>query len=239
MSERTIRIVAFLKRDICTFIPGHAMRKAYKERLSLATLPDTDNDIHCEGAVFGELLSPAAAQKGNFLPLMLDAREINRKEIRRQFLDWRDDSVVQLQKCGLHALGEFSIELSDSLAELGLVREVFASVASEVVIDRFDASVRNTILLQSKLVEDNLNALIARINGHGNSTVTLVDERPDAQLSKLSRVKFKSSNKDEIIRVLQELVLGKHGIVDRLNVQITELCREQLESIRRADKNSI
>jgi len=221
---------AFLTRDVRTFLPNN-------QDSALTGQQDTDDEDYQDEAdrVPGDGAHLRPETLIDVLPPLIDGRLLHKTYFRRKLLDWRDESIQQIHQGSEQLFNTFMDYVGKSLSGVNIFRIVIAENTDEMIIDEFDREVRGGIQDRIKLIEVQLNEIYTAMHGYQRIPISLIDEKPDPQLDKLARIKFRPSNKEEIRRAICHVVLGEHGIADKLSKQIMSICKQDLESLRRAD----
>lgn len=208
MKEFFDRLKAFLSRDIRSFFSSSAESKP----VLMAPIVLPDEPITQSISDEPLPISP--------LPLLLNPTALDRVAFRREILDWRDNSIIQLGVAAKAVLKEFSAHVVTLLDDVPLWRRALPKAANEVLTGDFDTRVRLSIQNISKKHDQQLDEILSRWEPYKISRSRLIDEWPDSQLSYIATFGFKPSNRKDILDAISFLVLGPHGIADKFYQQI-------------------
>jgi len=145
---------------------------------------------------------------------------------RREILDWRDETIIQLSAIGMGALNDFSLHVQGLLKEVSIWRLLWSKPANEVLREDFDNQVRLVILNEMRKAEQRLAKLLIRQVGNNQKHPSVIDYGPDSQLDCIVKLNFKPTSQDDILSGLRSLVLTDQGIVPMFQNQVTNIADE-------------
>jgi hypothetical protein len=227
MKELIHTLIAFLKRDLRSFFSSRSDGGQPSLPHVASQGEQTAQSTVSALAATSEVTS-AAPEPGPLapLPLLLNPAALERLAFRREILDWRDDSILQLSHTADAVLKEFSAHVVRLLRDVPVWRRVFPDTANEILMNDFDSMVRVSIHGEAIRSEKKLKEIVARWENSDTSGLRLIDEWPDSQLRCVANIGFKPSNEAAILKTISHLVLGGHGLADNFHRQAIQISND-------------
>lgn len=221
MKENFGRLKAFLKRDIRSFFNS----SAESEQPLIPPIVSQEEAITQSASEISNTEPEPEPEPVPIppLPLLLNPAALDRVAFRREILDWRDNSILQLGVAANAVLKEFSVHVVTLLDDVPFWRRALPKAANEVLTVDFNTRVRLRIQDRTKKYDHQLDEIMGRWERNKASRLRLIDEWPDSQLSYVANLGFKPSNQEDILEAISFLVLGPHGVADKFYQQISRI----------------
>jgi hypothetical protein len=223
MKENFHRLKAFLKRDIRSFFRSPSESEQSLPPYIKSQYPQNSQSTDDVSNTMPESVPLAP------LPLLLNPDALNRVVFRREILDWRDKSILQLCAAANTVLKAYSAHVVSLLNDLPFWRRAVSQAANEVLAKDFNTRVRLKIRQEVNKYDQQLDKIMGRRQRDKDSRSRIIDEWPDSQLSYVANMGFKPANQNDILDAISFLVLGPHGIVDKFYLQITKVSTRIIE----------
>lgn len=209
----TGRAVAFLKRDIKSFLPG---RNNNGDRI-------VHDPIASEQSV---AVTPADTP----VESLVDLNKLPDMAFRREVLDWRDNFHANVTTTVSRLQGTFVDQIHIELGSTSLYRKLITRPTDGVLQDLFVSIVRLPLIMAVRQEEAKLNACAKKWELFGKADLVFDVRRLNAECVSLHDVGFKPSNKNLILLRLHTLMLGPAGVAEHFRDQALHLSRILLEA---------
>lgn len=185
------KIWKFLNRDIRTFnLIGNLPAPEFK--LSTAPAPDIVSEV--------------------------DPRQIEALRIRREVLDWRDEFHFQVTEAASQATKALEKRVDHELANMNFLRLwLFTKPASEVLEGHIESCVRLEMRGATQIQEAALrqHLLTWLPHRHEPASIRIMFMWPKLEWDTRLALDFTADNRERILMVLGEMILGENGLADR------------------------
>jgi hypothetical protein len=207
------KTVAFLNRDIRSFLPG---REAPVEALTL------------KGRVSAD--SIAATAPDSTVESLVDFKKLPDMAFRRDVLDWRDNFHANITSTLVTLHDRFIRLVDNKLDNTNLFRKLITRPADEVLQDDFVLDIRMPLIMALRKEEEKLTACAQKWGLIGEIDFSFDTHRLRAECVSLNDIGFKQSNRSLIVSRMQNLMLGPLGIAENLCEQGLHMSRKLMEN---------
>ena len=209
-------IWAFLNRDVRTFKWGRN-----KPRPATA------------GAHPPEFKSPTSPLKEQEPDVVseVDARRIDGLRFRRDVLDWRDEFQFNVTEAASRAQETMVETVDHELANLNFWRlRLFTKPASEVLEGHIESCIRSRMRRTTQIEQAVLRQHLLTWPPHRQDSSSIWTMWPKLEWDTRLSLKFTADNRDRILTVLGELILGENGLADTHRQWATQYAIQFLET---------
>lgn len=202
--------VAFLKRDIRTFLPG--------------------NRTEGQGASHPAIAGTAEAMATPPVEPLVDHHRLPCMAFRREVLDWRDNFHANVATTIIQLQSSFIQQIEAELGNTSMFRKLVTRPASEVLQDGFVRTVRLPLITALRKEEAALHACAQKWALFGKAHLEIDIRMLTAECDDLKDIGFKPSNRDLLVARMQALLLGPGGTEEQLREQGLHISRQLLEA---------
>ena len=207
---------AFLNRDVRTF-KWWGQKKARPEADGV---PPPD---------FRTLTEPPKGPEPEVVS-EVDPRQIEGLRFRREVLDWRDEFHFQVTETASRAMKSLAEQVEHELANMNFLRlRLFTKPASEVLERHIESCVRSPMRRTTHIERAALRQRLLTWLPHQQESVSIWVMWPKLEWDTRLALKFTANNRERILSVLGEMILGENGIADRHRQWATQHAGQILE----------
>lgn len=171
----------------------------------------------------------------------VDPRQIEALRIRREVLDWRDDFHFRITEAASQATKEMEKRVEHELANMNFLRLwLFTKASSEVLEGHIESCIRLELRRATQSQEAALrqNLLTWLPHRHESANIRIMFMWPKLEWDTRLALDFTADNRERILTVLGEMILGENGLADRYRQWATQYAGHILE-MRHARSGSI
>lgn len=160
----------------------------------------------------------------------VDPRHIEGLRLRREMLDWRDEFHFQVTETASQAKKILAERVEHELANMSFLRlRVFTKPASEVLESHIESCVLSSMRRTTKIEQAALQQRLRTwLPNHQDSAIISV-MWPKLEWDTRLALKFTADNRERILRVLSDMILGENGLADRHRQWATQYAGQILE----------
>jgi hypothetical protein len=162
------------------------------------------------------------------LTMELDLGRLEHLRFRRCILNWRDDSILDLDQSARELLNNFSCFVDDKLNTLGFLDQLFSRPAKGVLRIPFEEQVRSTLNQKAAHSGEKLKGIHNEWCINMDSDHPFIDDLPADYLTCLDGIGFKPGNRNLIRQKLRKLVFGDDGIFEMYRMQAMNAAESSL-----------
>lgn len=199
------KIIAFLNRDIRSFMPG------WQPKVEQPTAKSPAN------------------RDGERIDSLVDPGKLDYLAFRREVLDWRDGfhALVTQRVSDLH--DAFIQRIDSELGEVGFFRQLITKSANEVLQGAFIREVRVPLFSILRQEEEKLAAHAGKWLLSEQLNFAFKKDWSDSEFDCVGDIGFKPTNREAIHARIKSMMLGDTGIAETYCVQATRLARQLIE----------
>jgi len=199
------KAVAFLQRDVQSFLPGCKQATGAEPETTVTSSPDAT------------------------LPSLVDFGNIDYLAFRREVLDWRDGFHARLTLTAIKLRNSFARRIRQDLADVSIFRRTLTRPASDMLQDHFIRTVRYPMIVVVKREQSELVAMTTRWLPQASLDLTFPAPWSRSECSCLGDLDFTPKNEEKILEKIETLILGDNGIVDSYRTRATNLARRIID----------
>jgi hypothetical protein len=160
----------------------------------------------------------------------VDPRQIEGLRFRREVLDWRDDFHFQVTETASRARKSLAEQVEHELANMNILRRrLFTKPASEVLEHHIESCVRSPMRRTTHIEQAALRQRQLTWLPHHQESVSIWVIWPKLEWDTRLALKFTANNRERILSVLGEMILGENGVADRHRQWATQHAGQILE----------
>jgi len=160
----------------------------------------------------------------------VDPRQIEGLRFRREVLDWRDEFHFQVTEAASQASKTLAEQVEHELANMNFLRlRLFTKPASEVLEGHIEAYIRLPMRQTTQIQQYALRQRLLTWPPHRQESATMRDMWHKLEWDNRLALKFTADNRERILTVLGEMLLGEHGLADRHRQWATQFADQFLE----------
>jgi len=168
-----------------------------------------------------------------------DPRQIGSLRFRREVLDWRDEFHFQLTEAALQAKKTLAKQVEHELANMSFLRlRLFTKPARAVLEGHIESCVRSRMRRTTQIQQAALRQRLLSWPPHCQESASIWIMWPKLEWDTRLALKFTADNREQILTVLGEMILGANGIADKHRQWATQFADQFLE-IRFVQPDSI
>lgn len=199
------KTIAFLNRDILSFLPGRQ--------------PEVEQPT----------AESPASEDGERIDSLVDPGKLDYLAFRREVLDWRDEFHAQVTQRVSNLHDAFIQRIDSELDEVGFFRQLITKSASEVLQGAFIREVRVPLFSSLRQEEEKLAAHAGKWTLPGQLNFTFKKDWSNSECDCVGDIGFKPTNREAIHTRIKSLMLGDIGIAETYCSQATRLARQLIE----------
>ena len=160
----------------------------------------------------------------------VDPRQIEGLRFRREVLDWRDEFHFQVTETASQAKKALAEQVEHELANMNFFRLwLFTKPASEVLENQVESCVRSPMRKTTQIEQAALRQHLLAWLPQCQESVSISVMWPKLEWDTRLALKFTADNREPILTVLGELILGENGLADRHRQWATQFADQFLE----------
>lgn len=169
----------------------------------------------------------------------VDPRKIEGLRFRREVLDWRDDFHFRVTETALQAKKALAEQVENELANMSFLRlRMFTKPASEVLESHIKSCIRSPMRRTTQIEQDVLHQRLLTWLPDGMESASIWLMWPKLEWDTRLALKFTADNREWILTILSELILGENGLAEKQRQWATQYSVQILE-MRNARSDSI
>jgi hypothetical protein len=160
----------------------------------------------------------------------VDPRQIEGLRFRREVLDWRDEFHFQVTETASRAKKSLAEHVEHELANMNFLRlRLFTKPASEVLERHIESCVRSSMRRTTQIEQAALRQRLLTWLPQYQESVRIWVMWPKLEWDTRLTLKFTANNRERILSVLGEMILGENGLADRHRQWATQYAGQILE----------
>lgn len=196
------KVWAFLNRDVRTF-------KRWRQN---KPDPETDDVRLAETKNLTEPLKEPEPE----VVSEVDPRQIEGLRFRREVLDWRDEFHFQVTESAAQANKTLVEQVEHELANMNFLRlRLLTKPASDVLECHIEACVRSPMRRTTQIEQAALRQRLLTWFPHRQETASIWAMWPKLEWDTRLALKFTADNRERILTILGEMILGENGLADQ------------------------
>jgi len=206
---------AFLNRDVRTFKWGWNKPR-----------PATDA---AQPPEFKTLTAPLKEPESEIVS-EVDPRKIEGLRFRRQVLEWRDEFHFKVTETALRAQKSLAEQVDHELANMNFLRlRLFTKPTSEVLEVHIESCIRSRLRRTVQIEQAALRQHLLTWPPHSQDLSRIWIMWPKLEWDTRLGLKFTADNREEILKVLANMILGENGLADTHRQWATQYASQFLE----------
>jgi hypothetical protein len=146
----------------------------------------------------------------------VDPRQIEGLQLRREVLDWRDEFHFQVTETASQARKTLAEQVEHELAEMNFWRlRLFTKPVSEVLENQINSCVRSPMRKTTQIQQAALRKHLLTWLPQCQESISISVMWPKLEWDTHLALKFTADNREPILKILSELILGEGGLADR------------------------
>lgn len=155
-------------------------------------------------------------ETGPVIASEVDPRQIERLRFLREVLDWRDEFHFQVTETASQAKKMLALQVEHELANMNFLRLwLFTKPASEVLKNHIEFCVRSQMRKTTQIEQAALRQHLRTWLPQCQESVSVSVMWPKLEWDTRLALKFTTDNREPILTVLGELILGENGLADK------------------------
>lgn len=210
------KVWAFLNRDVRTL-------KWWRQN---KPDPETDDALQLKLKSLTEPLKEPAPE----VVSEVDPRKIDDLRFRREVLDWRDEFHFQVTETASRARKKLAEQVEYELTNMNFLRlRLFTTPASEVLEEHIESCVRLPMRRTTQIEQAALRLRLPTWLPDRQESANIRVMWPKLEWDTRLALKFTATNRERILTVLGEMILGENGLADSHRQWATQYAGQILE----------
>jgi len=205
----------FLNRDVRTFKWGRSKPR-----------PATED---AQPPEFRTPVAPLKEQEPEIVS-EVDPRQIEGLRFRREVLDWRDEFHFNVTETASRAQKALAEQVDHELANMNFLQlRFFTKPASEVLEVHIESCIRSRMRRTTQIEHAALRHHLLTWLPHRQDSSSIWTMWPKLEWDTRLALKFTADNRERILTVLKEMILGENGLADTHRKWATQYASQFLE----------